>query len=82
MSARVPDLHVLEPEPVGDDVVVKLLEALKEAQAGKLSAVGIAVVYRDGSTGSSWSTVPSLGTLLGSATLLQARLARLVIDED
>jgi hypothetical protein len=75
-------LRVIEAEPVGGDIVDKLQTALNEALAGRLSSVAIAVVYRDGATGSSWSEAPSLGLLLGSATLLQARIAKLVTDDE
>jgi hypothetical protein len=78
----MPDLHVLDSAPIADGVIEKLREALDEAEAGHLSSVAIAVVYRDGATGTSWSSPPSTGTLIGAVTLLQARLARLILDED
>jgi hypothetical protein len=78
----VPDLHVIEAEPAADDIAEKLREALADAEAGRLSCIAIAVVYRDGSTGNSWSKMPSIGTLVGSIALLQARLQRLILDED
>ena len=74
------DLHVIEAEPPGEDVLAKLRETLAEAEAGNLSSVAIAVVYRDGSTGSAWSSPPSAGLQLGSVTALQARLAKRIID--
>ena len=71
------ELEVINAEPLGDDIVGKFEEALERARAGELSSAAIAVVYRDGSTGSSWSKPSSLGLLLGSVTRLQSRLLKL-----
>lgn len=70
------DLKVLDAEPLGEDVVAKLEEVLKRAHAGELSSVAIATVYRDGSTGRSWSTAPSMSLLIGSVVRLEAALIR------
>lgn len=70
-------LRVIDAEPLGEDVVQKLEEALVEARAGKLSSVAVAVVYRDGCTGTSWSNPPSIGLLLAAATRLQYRLLKI-----
>lgn len=78
----MPDLHVIEAEPEANDIAEKLRAALADAEAGRLSSIAIAVVYRDGATGNSWSKMPSIGTLVGSVALLQARLQRLILDED
>lgn len=70
----MPDLHVIEAEPAGTDIIERLEEALEEARAGKLSSVAIAFVYRDGCVGGSWSTPPSHGLLLGSVSRLAYRI--------
>lgn len=76
MTAK-PELRAIDAEPLGADVVAKLEEALEAARAGELSSVAIAVVYRDGSTGTSWSKAPSVGLLVGSTARLQHRLLRI-----
>jgi hypothetical protein len=68
------DLKVIEPEPCGADVVEKLEEALEKAKSGELSSVAIAIVYRDGCTGSSWSAPLSYSILIGAVARLQHRL--------
>lgn len=70
---------VIEAEPVGADIIVKLKEALEKAEKGELSSVAIAVVYRDGSTGSSWSVAPSLGLQIGAVSMMHWRLANRAI---
>ena len=72
----MPDLHVLEAEPIGEDVVAKLEEALTKAKAGEISSVAIAIVHRDGSTNYSWSKAPSMSLLIGCTARLQAGLIR------
>ena len=67
-------LSVIEAEPVGADVIDRLEELLEKARAGEISSVAAAVVYRDGSTGSCWSSAPSFGLLIGSTAVLQANL--------
>lgn len=69
-------LVALESEPVGEDVVAKLEEALEIARQGRLSSVAIATVYRDGTTGRSWSKAPSLSLLIGGVARLEAALIR------
>jgi hypothetical protein len=51
-------------------VVAKLEEVLAEARGGNISAVAIAVVYRDGSSGRSWSKRHSQTAMIGSVDLL------------
>jgi hypothetical protein len=76
-----PELHAIDAEPPGADVIEKLEEALATAREGKLSSVAIAVVYRDGKTGRSWSNAPSVPLLIGSIARLEAALIR-KIDVD
>lgn len=71
------DVKVIDAEPLGTDVIAKLEEALDFARKGQISSVGLAVVYRDGSTGTSWSQAPSVGLLIAAATRLQHRLLRI-----
>lgn len=68
MSAEI---EVLDSEPPNtDDVVAKLEEALQAAREGKISAVAIAIVYRDGSSGRSWSKRHSETAMIGAVDLL------------
>jgi hypothetical protein len=75
------DLVPLESEPPGADVVAKLEEVLAKAREGEISSCAIAVVYRDGSSGRSWSSAHSLTALTGSiALLLHAHADRYFTD--
>lgn len=65
-------LKVIECEPIGESVVERLEEVLEKAYAGEISSVAIAVVYRDGSTGSAWSRMPSVSTMIGAVARMQA----------
>jgi hypothetical protein len=68
------ELRTIDAEPVADDVVDTLERALVKARAGELSAVAIAVVYRDGASGSSWSHMHSIPAMIGSVSRLQHKL--------
>ena len=78
----MPELTPLDCEPPTKDVVTKLEEALADAREGKISAIALAVVYRDGSTGGSWSKIHSVATLIGSVGILHDRLCRIINNED
>lgn len=73
----MPDLRVLDAEPIGADVVEKLEEVLALAREGKISSVAIATVERDGCVNRSWSKTPSLSLLIGSVVRLEAALIRM-----
>lgn len=69
------DIQVLDSEPPNtEDVIAKLEEALATAREGKISSVAIALVYRDGATGRSWSKRHSQSALIGSVGLLHHAL--------
>lgn len=70
------NLHSIPLEPLGVDVVGKLEEVLDAAKRGEISSVAIACVYRDGMTGSTWSTVPTFSMLIGALRCLEHRLLR------
>lgn len=74
-------LRAIDAEPLGDDVIATLEEALAKAKAGDLSSVGLVVVYRDGTTGRAWSKAPSVTLLAGAAARLQYALLKLTEDE-
>jgi hypothetical protein len=76
----VAELHLLSAEPPGKDVLAIIKEVLAEAEAGRLSSVAIAVVYRDGATGNCWSSPPNAGLQIGAVATLQAKLMRAVIE--
>lgn len=75
-------ITALDSEPADASVIVRLEEALVAAREGRFSAVAMAFVYRDGSTGDSWSEVHSIGTLIGAVSLLHTRLCRIPTDKD
>lgn len=69
------EVEVLDSEPPNtEDVIAKLEEALAEAREGKISSVAIATVYRDGSSGRSWSKRHSQTAMIGSVDLLRYAL--------
>lgn len=70
----MPDLTVIDCEPVSPDVVATLGSLLERAHAGELSSIAVAYVLRDGNIGREWSTPPSFGTLLGSVARLLHRM--------
>lgn len=73
------DVRVLHAEPLSDNVISTLEEAIEQARKGELSSVAIAVVYRSGVTSCSWSKAASVSLLIGAVARLQARLqARLI----
>lgn len=74
-------LKVIESEPIGEDVIAKLEEVLERARKGELSSVAVAVVYRDGCSGQSWSQCPSLPALIGSVAKLKHKLLDWSCDE-
>lgn len=70
----MPDLTVIDAEPLGVDVIATLERALERAKAGEFSSIAVAYVYRDGSVGCIWSTMPSVPAMLGSVSLLAHKL--------
>lgn len=68
------DLEVIEPEGVSPDLVETIERVLEKAKAGELSSVGIAVVFRDGSTDTTWSKPPTFATLLGAVNIMAWRM--------
>jgi hypothetical protein len=77
-KAKLVELHA-EPA-VSPDVADRLTEICEAVQNDRVSSVAIAVVYRDGSTGTCYSAPPSVGLLIAAVTRLQHRLLR--IGED
>ncbi len=76
------DLIPLDSEPAADGVVERLEEVLAKAREGRISAVAIAIVYRDGSTGDCRSKLPSIGTMAGAVSVLLNRICRIITDKD
>ncbi len=74
------DLIPIDCEPPGESVAAMLEALLALARDGKLSAVAIAMVYRDGSTGDAWSKPHSTATLIGAVSVMQARLINLIAE--
>lgn len=71
MSAQLLPI-TCEPPGAG---IEELLDQLREAHAsGELSAIAVAVVYRDGSTGSLTSPTPSYATMIGALDLARHRM--------
>jgi hypothetical protein len=71
-------LHAITAEPpVSLDIFERLTELCEAAKKQEISSVGIAIVYRDGSTGTCWSKAARVGLLIAAATRLQHRLLKL-----
>jgi hypothetical protein len=71
------ELKAIDAEPApSPDIIERLNEVCQQITDDKISSVAIAVVYRDGSTGKSWSTAPSLSLLIGAVERLKSALVR------
>jgi hypothetical protein len=74
-------LLAIEPESaVSPDVIERLTEICDWVRDDKVSSVAIAVVHRDGSTSTCWSTPPHYAALIGAVERLKYRLVR-ALDE-
>lgn len=70
------DIRLIDAAPVEQAVVSYLETVLARAKNGEYSAVAVAVVYRDGSTGSGYSNQYNLATMVGSPEQLKAKLLK------
>jgi hypothetical protein len=68
------ELKVLQAEPLGNDLVIVLEEALEMARDGRLSSVAVCGVFRDGCTWQMHSDAPSAGLMIASLAILQHKL--------
>lgn len=68
------DLRSIDAIDKADDVVPTLERALAKAKEGNVSAVAICFVYRDGTTGQSWSYQRLTAMMVGCATILAHKL--------
>lgn len=73
-----PELHAIDSEPPGKDVIDKIGQVLGIASSTRLSSVAIVIVHPDGSPQFFWSDAPSMGLLIGNVERLQAALVRAV----
>jgi hypothetical protein len=68
-------LLAIDPEPpISPDVIGHLKMVCDWVQNDEVSAVGIAVVHRDGATSTCWSKPPNKAALIGAVARLQHRL--------
>lgn len=74
------DLRVIDPEPVGHDAQKYLEHVAEKIAGGEVSAIAVAFVYRDGSTGSGYSTLSNTATMVGSVEALKQKLIRSMLD--
>lgn len=72
----MPDLRVIDAEPVGQSIVKVLEHMLERALDDQLSSVAIAVVERDGAVDWKWSQAPNSSTMLGAIERMKADLIR------
>jgi hypothetical protein len=74
-------LLAIDPEPpVSPDVIEHLTQICDWVKDDKVSSIAIAIVHRDGSVSTLWSTPPAIVTLLGAVERLKHRLAS-VMDQ-
>jgi len=73
MSADTP-LSVIPSIEPGGDALERLEETRALVESGEVSAIAVAVVYRDGSTSRSWSRCPNTATMIGAVELLKRDL--------
>lgn len=79
--ARKPRLRAISPEPRDASVIDTLEDVLAEARKGEISSVSLAIVYRNGETGTAWSALPRQSVMLGAVGRLQFAIAR-QLEED
>ena len=70
------ELRKITCEPPIGNATERLAELQAEIDAGLVSAVAFAVVYRDGCTGQGHSFLHSRATMLGALARLQYRLLK------
>lgn len=77
------ELRVLEtaPQRMSASVIETLEKVLEDAREGNVTAVGIAVVRPNGTVNTAFSQSDQAGALLGSVSLLQARMINAVETE-
>lgn len=77
------ELRVLDSDPpVAASVIEHLEMLLDRARNDELSAVAIAIVYRDGTTDQHHSEQHNLATMAGSVAALHTKLIRRILDSD
>lgn len=69
-------LKLIPAEPVGEDVMRRISEAMEAAGRGEISSIAIAYVDREGVITSGWSTPPSMGLLVGAVSSLLYKMNR------
>lgn len=74
------ELIALEPEAQAADLIAVLDDARAKVEAGEISSIAIAFVYRNGDSNSSWSGLPNRVQMLGSIYRLAHKL-QLFLDE-
>ena len=74
MAKRARVREVKPEPPISPQVIERLTEVCEAIQQDRISCVAVAVVYRDGTTGSSWSPAPNISTLLGAIERMKHRL--------
>ena len=70
------ELREITCEPPIGNVAERLAELQVEIDAGLISAIAFAVVYRDGCTGQGHSFLHSRATMIGALARLQYRLLK------
>lgn len=70
----VPDLRVIDSVPADKSVTDYLEHVAAKIAEGNVSAIAVAFVYRDGSTGSGYSEQPNSATMVGAVEALKAKL--------
>lgn len=64
------DLRPLDPEPLDADVDALMRALQAHVAEGRVAALGVAIVYRNGKVGSMFTEAGSFGRLLGASARL------------
>lgn len=77
----MPNLVEIQPQNPAEDVVETIEKALALAHDGKVSAVSVVLVYRDGGVGHRASTLPNNALMIGALVRCIHKLNRWADDE-
>lgn len=75
------ELRVIDAIPPGKDLSDYLEHVTEKVANGEVSAMAVALVYRDGSTGSGYSHLSNTATMVGSLEALKSKLIRDMLDD-
>lgn len=75
-----PKLSVIDSIPPSDEIIPYLEGVLERAKAGEFAAVAVVFVDREGSTGSGWTSIKTMATMVGGVEALKHTLVRVMME--